>query len=255
MLINLGALRLAIWLISGSGVAGVIAVVAGFAILLWQVVGGVRTAERVMRETGDLLKVVALYAGVLLVILVALAQAVDIVVGRAPIPAGRVGAPVAMLDIDQTARMVRVDGTIDYPLNTALRATIAANPSLRVVLLNSDGGSIFAARALAATIENARLQTRVEGHCYSACTIAFMAGTSRTLGPEGHLGFHRYQFDSDWRVQTLDVGEQEALDRAFFASRGVSGAFLDRVNVTAPSAIWVPTTAELLEGGVISELE
>jgi hypothetical protein len=89
--------------------------------------------------------------------------------------------------------------------------------------------------------------------CYSACTIAFIAGKPHGLGRDGKLGFHGYAFDTEHRVQTLNVRQEEVRDRAFFASQGVREAFLEKAFTTPPSTLWLPTRAELIAAGVIAD--
>ena len=121
------------------------------------------------------------------------------------------------------------------------------------MLLDSTGGNIFAGRSMAREIAGAGLATRVEGRCFSACTLAFVAGAPRSLGADGKLGFHGYAFDSAMRVQTFDVGKEEARDRDWMAAQGVAADFLDRVFATPPSELWQPERAELVAAGVIAD--
>lgn len=83
-----------------------------------------------------------------------------------------------------------------------------------------------------------------------------MAGTNRTLGPHGQLGFHSYAKESSYEtlsgLQFIDLAEQETKDRVFFSSRGLTTDFLARVFQTSSQELWRPTRQELLLGGAIT---
>ncbi len=222
-------------------------------VLIWQVVGGLRIADKTLRASGTMYAALVLYAGILVVLVLALLQAIDLLASRFAVPQPAYSLQIELLETRDNGREVLVTGGISLDMNTRLKATLKATPTARVLVLNSEGGNIFAGRAMAITITNAQLATRVDHLCYSACTIAFIAGTSHRLGKDAELGFHGYAFDTAHRVQTLDVAEQEARDRAFFSNQGVSDAFLEKAFATPPSTIWLPTRAELAAAGVIPD--
>ena len=255
--INLVGLRLLLaplpGVAPGGGGAALLALflLASLCLLVWQLVGGWRSAERGLKETGDMFPALAVYAAMLLALAMSLIQATDRVAGFFARPVDMASPGTALLPLSVDGRAILVAGEIGFGLNTALVATVAARPGADTVLLDSAGGNIFAARAMAREIARAGLATRVEGRCFSACTLVFMAGAPRGLGASGRLGFHGYAFDSAMRVQTFDVAREEARDRDWLASRGVGAAFLDRVFSIPPSELWQPGRAELLAAGVI----
>jgi hypothetical protein len=260
LLINILALRVALSALTPLIPAtvgpvlmlGLLTVNAG--VLVWQAVGGLRWVDARIKSSGDMVVIWAVYSGLIIVGLMAAVQMLDVVLRltslNPPQPAYQI--KTVELPLSRDGKQVSISGRIDFLQNSALIRLISEAENLQLVILDSDGGSVFAGRALARNIEQAGLNTYVGGKCFSACTIAFMAGTRRKLGENGRLGFHSYRFDSANRVQTLDVEAAEAKDRAFFSRRGVSGAFLDRVFDMPPGELWIPTRAELLEFGIIS---
>lgn len=255
--INLLALRLLLEALPalprGSAGTGLLALYLGasLALLTWQLVGAWRRAERGLRDTGDMYPALALHGAGLVVLTLALLQATDRIADHFARPTERAAPAAALLPVSGNGQVIAAEGEIGFAMNTALRETIAASPRARTVLLDSAGGNIFAARAMAREIARAGLATRVEGRCFSACILVFAAGAPRRLGATGVLGFHGYAFDSAMRVQTLDVAREEARDRAWLAARGVAPDFLDRVFATPPTELWRPSRAELLAAGVI----
>jgi hypothetical protein len=256
LLVNLLALRLMLTLVPDIPAGG--ALLIGFmtlslCLLLWQLVGGWRTAGVQLRDTGDMFPVLALYGGMLVAVVLAVTQIIDRVAGYYAVEEKVFAAEVPALEVADNGRVLLATGPIDFAMNTALREGLRQNPGIRSLRINSKGGSIFAARGMAKAVLAAGLATEVTGMCYSACTIVFMAGNQRRLGPEGMLGFHGYAFDPPQRVPLLDMAEEEARGRAFFATRGVEAGFLDRAFATPPSELWLPTRAELVAAGVILE--
>ena len=237
----------ALWLIG-------FCLLANGAVLVWQVVSSGRAAERNMRETGDLLPAVGSYFIVLVAVVLTAGQWINAVFALYPVEIDQSAGlrPVPVLPISDDGRTVTLAGDIDYRLNTALIDVLAANPGVRRVTLTSDGGHIFAARAIALNIAARGLNTHVTGACRSACTIAFIAGAERSLGPDGQLGFHHYGMDMRQRVATVDYLEEEEKDRRAFARQGVSAAFLERMFRAGQNQMWTPERGELFEAGVIT---
>ena len=62
-----------------------------------------------------------------------------------------------------------------------------------------------AARDMAADIIAFNLSTVAYGECYSACTLIFLAGQSRTLEAGAKLGFHRQWVDEKAHKKTLKL--------------------------------------------------
>ena len=147
---------------------------------------------------------------------------------------------------------IAIDGELNYDCSAALEDTLKNVSEVERIVLHSTGGQIFAARAMARRIERLRLDTHVDGDCFSACTIAFMAGANRTLGPHGQLGFHRYAFANRFRVQTVDPVAEQEKDRQFFLARGVRSDFLARVFEADNSQLWRPDHETLLAASVIT---
>jgi len=229
-------------------------ILANVVLLVWQVVGAFRAGDRHLRTTGDMISVWGGYFAIIVVVVLASIQTVNAITVLSPSLPPRVAETPALPDLPISAdgETITLSGNIDFDLNTAFVDALATHPAIRRVTLSSDGGYIFAARAIAFNIGKYRLDTHVERSCNSACTLAFMAGDARTLGPEAQLGFHRYQMETPDKVQILDIGEEMEKDRSYLASRGVSDDFLDQVFKAGHSDIWFPSHAVLRGAGVIT---
>ena len=147
------------------------------------------------------------------------------------------------------------DGTLVYSGGiknrsyVAVQQAIAANPQVRVLQLETQGGRIASAERLAALVRENDLTTYVPSHCASAGMIVFLAGERRVTNIGAKLGFH-----SGSSPIATDKGEQingwltSALQR-----RGVSEAFIRRARETPSDDMWYPTRSELAEEGIVTE--
>ena len=58
----------------------------------------------------------------------------------------------------------------------AVQRTLIEHPGIALVEVNSPGGQVSPAIAIADLIRKRGLDTLAEGRCYSACTLIFLAG-------------------------------------------------------------------------------
>ncbi len=219
----------------------IIFVLAGVSI--WQGVGAVRFGERVLRD-GALSRVYGAYAAMGVALVSNFLVGVGVLLPAPPLDLAVKGyvAKVAVLD-----GVATVSGDIDYQILTELKAT----QGVRLVVLQSAGGSVQAGRAIGLFVSANGMDTRVDAQCFSACTLVFAGGVQRTLGPEGQLGFHGYRLDETMRVQTVNKDVIEDKDRAFLVAQGFDAVFVERIFATSSADLWTPSLAELTVAGVL----
>jgi hypothetical protein len=158
-------------------------------------------------------------------------------------------AAVALLPVRGTVALFT--GPITLESYSALSETLRKVPGLTDLHLSSDGGSIPAARGMARLVREAGLHTKAVGRCASACTLVFAAGEERRLQPGAQLGFHAYRLNTGAKV--LSTAEEQNRDRAALAERGISAKFLKQAFGTPHEDMWLPSEAELLEAGVLTQ--
>jgi hypothetical protein len=145
-----------------------------------------------------------------------------------------------------TGDAVELYGSFSWAVPQNVSAALARAPDARVVRLDSPGGHVQAAIEVAALIKARGLDTEVSRTCASACTIAFLAGKARVLGPDAKLGFHQAHAPGA-PPETFDPTLRTVYDKA-----GLPAAFIDRVLRTPPRSIWFPTRDELRTAGAIT---
>ena len=155
------------------------------------------------------------------------------------------------LHVDPNRQLLQVNGTMEIGILSAFENMLSKHPELTQVAFNSNGGNIYQARGLAKLIISKALDTYVAESCYSACTIAYVAGKTRSMSPDGRLGFHQYNMKSKLLNQRFDVNKEQAKDLSFFKSRISDNNFIKNIFNSKNSDIWIPEQKHLLNTGVI----
>ncbi len=157
------------------------------------------------------------------------------------------GKPVPVLGsiVRESGRAIDFSGPITNELADAF-ARLLQTMQPNLVRLESNGGSVGAARAMAALIRVRGLSTEVSGRCASACTIVFFAGRERRLVGAGVLGFHSY---SSAQSTPQAVLKTEDWDRRTFLAGGVKPAFVEHIFSVPPAQMWFPTLEEVTAAG------
>jgi hypothetical protein len=155
----------------------------------------------------------------------------------------------ARIDLSRDGRTVAVTGNLTAGTADRLAAVAITAPNLAVIALDSPGGRMFEGQLIARLIHDRGLDTLVENHCASACTIVLIAGRRRTAGPDAAIGFHQPTFPGvEERERALMIADM----RRLYSEGGVSGAFLDRVLRVPPDDMWYPTHEQLIAARVIT---
>jgi len=233
-------LRLMVFSVGGLWLA------ADLVLFVWQTRGGVRSLNRHLDRGRHLIPYLAgLMALLICTVLTALPH-IDQLARQQAVPLPPWQARTG--DVTLAGQQVILRGEVDFAMLNTLKQVLEDAPAVREVLLDSPGGRVHAARAIALIVTQRGLNTRVETLCASACTLVFIAGTWRSVAPDGKLGFHAYSLLSS---QVLaDPVKAQAKDRRLFETRGVAPGFLDRIAATPHEDMWFPDPDELRAAGV-----
>jgi hypothetical protein len=175
----------------------------------------------------------------LFVAILSVAASYDCVRAETPrTPTSEFDIPYQISLLDGGAVM-RISGSYSWALPQNLLAVLVSAPAVRTVWLDSPGGHIQPAIQVAEILKQHALDTFVAWRCASACTIAFLAGQHRSLGPDGKLGFHQaYAPDTP----SNDVN---AFLKTVYEQYGLPAAFIAHVLRIAHTDIWYPKPDEL----------
>jgi hypothetical protein len=214
----------------------------------------IRACNRYLRERGEGFLTWLAYSTLLAVLLMTASQNVGAVLSleRFNPPAEPV-AEAEVLPVSADGTSAQVAGKIDYGTLTALSNTIEAYPNLKRLELASEGGLIYAARAMTQILEARYMDTHVSSVCNSACTLIFAAGKRRTVSEHGRLGFHSYGKLTEHHILMVDPMAEQEKDVAYLQGRGIAEDFLKVVYQADTSTIWYPTRAELRRAGFLTD--
>lgn len=159
--------------------------------------------------------------------------------------------PSANIDLLPGGREVEIRGTLEAGVAARLQRTLEAHPGVRFVHLNSPGGWVTEGERLARVIRASRLGTYTATGCYSACVLAFAAGSPRVLNPDARLGLHStYGRDADPMVATLGNQLYQKVLRRY----GVSPDLVALSTSTPASGLWMPEPRQLLSGHLVDRI-
>ncbi len=230
----------------------------------WQAVGLIRACDRFQSARGAYVTVLAVQLGLVISLLVTViyvagafqalfadpsAMVINQRVKKAPL----VGTYSVTLNDDKTR--VHVTGDFGIGVTFALTSLLDQNPGVTGVVFSSNGGRVAEGRGLARVIGRHKLDTFVFDVCKSACATAFIGGVTRTLGPDGKLGFHQLSLKSENKTPYINPQEEQKIDLAFYTQQKIAKEFRDKVFQVSPNEIWFPDPQELLSAGVIHKIE
>ena len=238
---------------TGASLAYAAALIATMAVTLWQLVGVWRSADRHTKRGGSSGWAVAAKVAV---VLGAIRMTGEISSNYGPqlaelftIATGDRAYAGHTLRVLHDAAELEVAGPIGFGLTDEVEAILNAHPTVRLVHLTSLGGRVEEAKKLSGLLKARGLDTYVSSECTSACTLAFMGGTHRFIGPTARMGFHAFDFPGLNFEQQAEVRRQGI---EFYVAQGTSRAFAERAFDTPITRAWYPTIDELQSAGVVT---
>ena len=232
-------------------------IVVKLVIYPWQVVGVLRScATRIRLNTGRMQAIAAQFAvavslALILISTVETYQSLQIYKHKLALEAIAPPIPEYSLDLIEQDTLIHLRGPFEIGITNRVSELIERYPQITGIILDSVGGQIYEGRGLARLIRQNKLQTFSLDGCLSSCTTAFVAGITRSLGPSARLGFHQYKTYS--LIPSINVGNEQAKDRAIFVTQGVAPEFIDKIFMHPPESMWWPEIDELLAAGVVHQ--
>ncbi|HEU5442463.1 MAG TPA: hypothetical protein VFU61_01475, partial [Steroidobacteraceae bacterium] len=159
--------------------------------------------------------------------------------------------PRAEVEVLPGGREVEIRGTLEAGIAARLQEVLQAHPGVRFIHLNSPGGWVTEGERLARVIHARQLGTYTATGCYSACVLAFAAGSPRVLDPDARLGLHSTSGgDADPLVATL--GNQ--LYQKVLLRYGVSPGLVAWSTSTPADGLWMPDPRQLVAGHLVDRI-
>ncbi|MBE7184436.1 MAG: hypothetical protein INR68_08535 [Methylobacterium mesophilicum] len=145
-------------------------------------------------------------------------------------------------------------GSIDPGAAERFKAELDARGEyVKVVALDSPGGSLHDAIAMAKLIRARKLDTRVGdgAQCASSCPLAFVGGVNRTAAPKASLGVHQFYAPAGDRARPsaqvmADAQATTATISRHLSEMGADPALWVHALETPPRALYRFTPTELV---------
>lgn len=142
-------------------------------------------------------------------------------------PAQSQAAVISIAPGDEAAT-VSVEGLLTPDDGDQFRAMTNALTKA-VVVLSSNGGSIKAGITIGEAIRLKGFHSVVVGRCASACALAWLGGTPRSMAAEAQIGFHA--------AYNASTGQETAVGNALV------GAYLSRIGLPYKAVIYITQAA------------
>jgi hypothetical protein len=154
----------------------------------------------------------------------------------------RCAATGSFLYMPSVPQVLALDGEIKDGAEADFTAALLSHPQVTTLILNSTGGKVVEALAIAKAVKEHGLNTLIlkDFGCYSACAYIFFAGADRE--DDGYLGVHQIYGDG------VDAsGAQSVLSLVLDALNdfGVSERVISVMLATPPSDIHVFSPSEI----------
>jgi hypothetical protein len=219
----------------------------------WQLVGIWRSSKNYLRQGksrfwGNLAKIavaLGLISGMTSFISVGIPQISE----YAKIATGNDPMGTYQLRVLRDATEIEISGAIVFGLTDDVRRILDSHPTVNIIHLNSEGGRVSEARKLRDLIDARELTTYTASGCFSACTLAYVAGRKRLIAEGANLGFHQYSFPG---IKGSDIPFEYEKDKKDWHARGISEDFINRAFSTPNNELWKPSHRELFQAGFVT---
>lgn len=155
------------------------------------------------------------------------------------------------MSIEKNNTLIHLRGRLGFGVSQDVAKILKNNPNVKGIILDSTGGRIYEGRELSKLILIYGLDTYSLEGCYSASTIAFVAGKNRILGTGANLAFHQYKMGYKNLNPFVDAKKEQEKDLRLFERQGIKQEFLKRLYDATPNDLWYPTIDEMMSAGVI----
>lgn len=161
------------------------------------------------------------------------------------------GDEFADAEIFRQGDEIRFNGLIGYGASRRVAALLDENPATSRIVIDSRGGRMGPAIAIAKIIKAHNLEVHVPSTCESACTLLFIASPHRSLGPEAQLGFHAFHLSSGTQAENAAVNSFFAKQWRALVAPGIDTGFLAGAYSRPADTLWKPERALMKTAGLL----
>ncbi len=155
----------------------------------------------------------------------------------------------AQVRVSPDARRVLLQGPLSQGTADLLAAAWAQAPGAYVLEIDTPGGRLAEAQAIARQLQARPRQTRVLGRCGNACVLVFLAGRGRQIMPQASLSL--WHQGSGGMVNPLFDVLALRWQAALWARAGLPASAIVGGLASSPAHPWVLQADELMAAGII----
>ena len=225
-----------------------------FCLLTWSYVGTWRSASRYAANNKPIIWSVlakfAIVSGVLQITTAFLLQEAPILKAFSPYLLGADTKQIIKVDVLDRGQTLKLSGVFGNGSYNVVKKSLDANPEIKKIYLDSNGGLYKEVSLIAESILTKRIDTYVENKCLSFCTIVFLSGYNRYGTPAARFGFHApslkgaSQFDDELNIDS----------KKLYSKLRVPQEFINRIYSTPNTDMWYPSYQELVDAGIVNKL-
>lgn len=225
-----------------------------FCLLVWSYVGTWRSASKYAAEKKPFiwsaLAKFAIVSGVIQITSAFILQEAPILKAFSPYLLGADTNQIIKADVLDGGQTLKLSGVFGNGSYNAVKKSLDANPGIKKIYLDSNGGLYKEVSLIAESILTKRIDTYVEDKCLSFCTIVFLSGYNRYGTPAARFGFHApsikgaSQFDDEFNINS----------KKLYSKLRVPQEFINRIYSTPNSDMWYPSYEELIDAGIVNKL-
>ncbi|WP_235911568.1 COG3904 family protein [Mesorhizobium xinjiangense] len=163
-------------------------------------------------------------------------------------------------ELQQDGRLLAASGSIDVGAGARFATELAARgDDVETISLNSPGGSLDDAIAMARLIREKGLATEVEAGalCASSCPLVLAGGTARNVSDKAAVGVHQFYTVGEATYEPAQAMAHAQVTTArisrHLAAMGVDGALWLHALETPPSALYYLSPEELSAYRVVTD--
>jgi ATP-dependent protease ClpP protease subunit len=230
-------------------------IAGGLAILIWQLVGTVRSLLRLRRVSPMTSNISVLWMSVILFLVTNLymctATYMPLTKELYLITQGDPQYPAFTLEVLPSGNEIEIRGGIQAGSAAKLSALLESAPHIKTLHINSLGGRSGEARQMVKLISKRGLDTYVSDECASAGAYIFLAGKNRFANRNAKIGFHSASLPGliadDMKDANTEI--QEILQKV-----GSSKSFIEKAINTPANEMWYPEMDMLIAEKVVTDI-
>ena len=154
------------------------------------------------------------------------------------------GNPYGESSINQSGHMLSLDGAMSLDTTKAIQHSLNDHPEINLLQLNSIGGYLTEATALADLIAERNLEVWVTDQCLSSCVLVLARGTKRCAQADAEIGFHAIRNSFIANLETANKTVWQPIKQAGYPAVAYARS------VESEAIVRVPTN-ELIEAGFL----